>query len=101
MAVERFDLPDDQWAELDYRPTHGLIRKIGRETARAGRDDPLAGEDIIVLNLVREWSVKDDTGESVPLKRDSFDRIPQTTFSLLAEECLRIVESAYPNPRAR
>jgi hypothetical protein len=101
MAIERLELPDGQWADIEHRPTHGTIRKIGKETDRLGRSDPLAGEDVIVGNLVREWYVKDGDGSEVALdKRDTWDRIPQDTFSLISDECLTVVESSYPNRQA-
>jgi hypothetical protein len=100
MAVERLTLPDDQWADIERRPTHGTIRRIGKETERLGRSDPLAGEDVIIGSLVVDWYVKDENGDPLPFKRESFDRVPQDVFSLISDECLTIVESAYPNQRA-
>lgn len=100
MSVERLILPDDQWADIERRPTHGVIRRIGKETERLGRTDPLAGEDVIIGNLVKDWSIKDENGEPVPFQRDAFDRIPQDVFSQISDECLSVVESAYPNQRA-
>lgn len=100
MAVERLELPEGQWADIERRPSHGTIRKIGKETERLGRSDPLAGEDVIIGNLVKDWHVKDENGDSVPFKRESFDSVPQDVFSLISEECLSVVESAYPNQRA-
>jgi len=100
MAIERIELPDEQWADIERRPTHGIIRKIGKESERLGRTDPLAGEDVIISHLVKEWNVLDEDGNSVPLKRDQYDRIPQEIFSMISDECLAVVESAYPNQRA-
>jgi hypothetical protein len=100
MAVERLELPDGQWADIERRPTHGTIRRIGKETDRLGRTDPLAGEDVIIGNLVKDWHIMDEKGDSVPFKREDFDRIPQDVFSQISDECLTIVESAYPNQRA-
>jgi len=101
MAVERLFLPDDQWADIERRPTHGVIRKIGKESDRLGRSDPLAGEDVIILNLVKEWSIRGEDGNDIPFKRESFDLIPQDVFSQIAAECLTVVEAAYPNQRGR
>ena len=64
MSVERLFLPDDQWADIERRPTHGVIRRIGKETERLGRTDPLAGEDVIIGNLVKDWSIKDENGDA-------------------------------------
>ena len=100
MAVQRFELPDGQWADIERRPTHGVIRKIGKESERLGRNDPLAGEDVIIMQLIKEWNIHDGDGNEVPLRREDFDRIPQDTFSQLSEECLTVVEAAYPNQRA-
>jgi hypothetical protein len=101
MSVERLDLPDGQWADIERRPTHGTMRRISKDTGRLGRTDPLAGEDVIVANLVTDWLVRDSEGSEVPLaKREAWDRIPQETFSLVSDECLSIVEAAYPNQSA-
>ena len=100
MSVERLELPDGQWADIEYRPTHGVIRKIGKDTDRVSRNDPLAGEDVLISNLVKDWHVVDEKGESVALKREDYDRIPQDVFSLITDECMGIVERAYPNQRA-
>lgn len=100
MATERLDLPDEQWADIERRPSHGTIRKISRDTERKSRQDPLAGEDVLVSNLVKDWHVLDEDGNTVPLRSDSYDRVPQDILSLIADECLAVLEAAYPN-RAR
>ena len=100
MAVERLELPDEQWADIERRPTHGTIRKIGKDTDRLGRNDPLAGEDVIIGALVRDWHILDEDGGTIPFKRDQYDRIPQDVFSLISDECLTVVEHAYPNQSA-
>ena len=102
MAVEHMDLPDDQSIEIERRPTHGIIRKIARETQRAQRgQDPLEAEDMLVINLVKAWDVKDDEGRSIELKRAEFDRVPQDTWGRIVDECTTVLEGAIPNPGPR
>jgi hypothetical protein len=97
MSVERLDLPDDQWADLERRPTRGTIRLIAKESERRAKGDSLAPEDVIVSAICKDWRILDADGKEVPFRPSDFDRVPQEVFSLVSDECLTIVESAYPN----
>ena len=102
MSVERLDLPDDQWIDVERRPTHGMIRKIARETQRLAKGpDPLEAEDALVLNLVTAWDVRDEAGGTLMLKKGDFDRVPQDVWSRVVDECTSVLESAVPNSPTR
>lgn len=98
MAIERLELPEDQWADIERRPTHGIMRKIARETQRAQRtSDPLEAEDKLVLNLVKAWNVTDDQGASLDFILKDFDRVPIDTWAAIVDVCTGILEDAAPN----
>jgi hypothetical protein len=101
MAVERLELPEDEWADLERRPAHGIIRKIARDIARASKNDPLGGEDVLVLALVKAWEVHDGDGNVVTFDKANFDKVPQDTWSTIVDECSSIIEDAVPNPQPR
>ena len=102
MSIERLELDDDQWIDIERRPTHGMIRKIARETLRASKGpDPLEGEDLLVLNLVSAWDVKDGNGNPVQLRKASFEDVPQDVWGRIVDECTNVLETAIPNPQPR
>lgn len=98
MSIEHFDLPDGQSAEIQRRPSHGQMKEIERLTRKAIADDlALQVEDALVLTLVTEWNVHDNEGNPLPLKRESLDRVPQDTMSLLTDELQGVTSATRPN----
>jgi hypothetical protein len=101
MAVERLELPDDEWVELQRRPAHGVIRKIARDISRASKNDPLGGEDVLVLSLVKAWEVHDEEGNALTFDKANFDKVPQDTWTVIVDECSTVLEDSIPNQQPR
>ena len=102
MDIQRFDLPDGQWADLHRRPSHGQLKVIEKMTRKAIADEEwLSTQDALVITLVDKWLVRDSDGRDLPLSREGINEAPHQVIHLLAEELNKVTEASQaPNPQA-
>lgn len=97
MDIERFDMPDGQWADIHRRPTHGQMKQIEKFTRKAIADEEwLSTQDALVLTLVDKWSF------DKPVSREAIDEMPHAIIALISDELNKVVEASQtPSPPDR
>ncbi|MFB5192756.1 hypothetical protein [Alicyclobacillus fastidiosus] len=106
MRVDLNDIQTGAYAVLRDVPPWGLMRKVGKFVGKDSltEDESSELQNLLLINMVKEWNVKDDDGNAVPLPRNSqegqLDFVDGRIMARLLKESRTILDSVKVDPNS-
>lgn len=87
------------YAVLPPRLSHGTMKVVQRaylDGQKSGND--LEAQTAILVATLREWNVKDEDGEELPINASGIDAAPQEVINTIWKAVEELIKAATPNP---